>query len=154
MSATKRSKTLIAAVALASILAGGVALAQSAPGKGPKGPPSCERIIDHVSQRLALTDAQKPLYLKVCEDRRALMENTFEQRKALQSIATADKFDAAKAQSVARNWADAASARMVEAARNFHAFYQSLNPQQREQLKQMHDKRHERFEHMRERKDQ
>lgn len=151
---TQRSKALIAAVALASALTGGVALAQPGPGNGPKGPPSCDRIVDHVSQRLALTDAQKPLFLKVCEDRRALMEDTFKQRKALQSLATADKFDAAKAQSLAREWANSASDRMVEAARNYHAFYQSLTTQQREQMKQMHEKRREHFKQSRETRDQ
>lgn len=154
MSTTQRPRALIAAVALASALAGAVALAQPGPGNGPKGPPSCDRIADHIGQRLALTDTQKPLFMKVCEDRRAQMESTMEQRRTLQSIATAAKFDAAKARSVARDWAQSTSERMVEAARNYHAFYQSLSPQQREQIKQMRERHREHFKQWRQRKDQ
>jgi Spy/CpxP family protein refolding chaperone len=108
-----------------------------------------QKMIDRVSSELALTDVQRQQLVllgeRVREQRKALVGSTTDPRAELQSLVAGAKFDRARAQAIVNEKTQAlqvGSPGMVSATADF---FDSLNPQQQQKLRDYLQKRHHGF---------
>lgn len=141
--------TLIAAFGGAVVLGGLTACGGSHHARGPM---SAEQLaekrghaIDRVSRKLDLNDAQKQhlnvLADKLLAQRAALIGQTTNPRAELQAMVQGDKFDRTRAQLVLEEKTRAVTQHSPEVISALADFYDSLNPEQQKQVREMTERR-------------
>lgn len=130
----------------ASIVLGGLTACSTGHSRG--GPMSVEKmaqvrgkLVERVGNKLHLDDAQK-LKLNVLADkllaqRTALMGKATDPRAEMLAIVAGDKFDRARAQSLVDEKTQALQANSPEVIAALADFYDSLNPGQQQQVREM-----------------
>lgn len=105
-----------------------------------------------LAKMLNLTDNQKKEIFSIRLDERAKMKPMFESlkegHKQLAALVKSDKFDEAKAQSIAKGQAAILANIIVEKARMRSRMYAVLTPEQRTKLEQIHKSWKDRHEKM------
>jgi periplasmic protein CpxP/Spy len=104
-----------------------------------------QKVIDRVSRELALDDAQRQHLVTLGErlraQRQALVGSTTDPRATVQALVGGSRFDRARAQALIEEKTSAVRSQapaVVDAAANF---FDSLNPQQQQQLREHLQKR-------------
>ena len=109
-----------------------------------------EQMIDHISEKLKLSDGQKSQAKQILADSKPrfqpLMEQLRETHRASDS-GTSGVFDEQKAQELAARQAEIVKQVLVEKERTKAALFAVLTPDQREQAKQMLNDFVEGFQH-------
>ena len=108
-----------------------------------------QKVIERVSSELGLTDAQRQKLVllgeRVREQRKALIGTTSDPRGQLQSLVSGAQFDRTRAQAIIDEKTDAIRAKGPEVVAATADFFDSLNPQQQQQLRDHLHKRHRWF---------
>ena len=110
-----------------------------------------QKMIDRVNSELALTDAQRQklvlLSERVRDQRKALIGTTADPRAQLQSLISAAQFDRARAQAIIDEKANAIRAKSPDVIAATADFFDSLDPQQQQKLRDHLQQRHRWFGH-------
>lgn len=109
-----------------------------------------EQMIDHISEKLKLSDQQKTQAKQILADAKPrfqpLMERLRETHRTT-DLGTNGVFDEQKAQELAARQAEIVKQLLVEKERTKAALFAVLTPEQREQAKQMLNEFVENFQH-------
>lgn len=108
-----------------------------------------QKMIDRVSSELALTDVQRQQLVllgeRVREQRKALIGTTTDPRADVQALVSGAKFDRARAQAIIDEKTRALQSKSPDVVSATADFFDSLNPQQQQQLRDHLQKRHRWF---------
>jgi Spy/CpxP family protein refolding chaperone len=103
------------------------------------------QVMDRVSRKLDLNDAQKQrlgvLADKLLAQRAALIGQTTDPRAELQALLKADRFDRTRAQLLMEEKTRAVAMHSPEVISALADFYDSLNPEQQQKVRDMTDRR-------------
>ena len=104
-----------------------------------------DKVVNKVASRLDLNDAQKQKLAALGgvlhAQRQAMMGQSKDPRAELKALIATDKFDAARAQSLVNEKANAVQTRSPEVIAALAAFYDSLNPTQQQKVREYLDGR-------------
>ena len=104
-----------------------------------------DKVVNKVASRLDLNDAQKQKLAALGDvlhaQRQAMMGQSQDPRAEFKALIATDKFDAARAQSLVNEKANAVQARSPEVIAALAAFYDSLNPTQQQKVREYLDGR-------------
>ena len=143
----KFSVSKISFVALAVVLAAGIAIAQ--PHSGPRG--GGDFFGGPMFDYLDLSDAQRAQIKQIMSKEKPTMEPLFKQEmdshKQMMQLIQSGTFDEAKAQAIATQGAQIHAQLEVQHARVASEAYQVLTAEQKAKLAQFMAKREQRFEH-------
>lgn len=143
-------KRTLAGLFGASIMVGG--LTACSHGHSRSTPMTAERmaevrskVVDRISSKLDLNDAQKQK-LNVLADRMdvqraAFLGKTTEPRAEMQAVVAGDKFDRVRAQSLVEDKMRAVQANSPEVINALADFYDSLNPDQQQKVRELMQRR-------------
>ena len=110
-----------------------------------------EQFIDHISEKLKLSDQQKTQAKQIIADTKprvaSLHERLKETHQEAMNLSASGVFDEQKTQQIAARQAEVAKELFVEKARTHAALFAILTPEQREQAKQMMNEMSEHFAH-------
>jgi periplasmic protein CpxP/Spy len=103
------------------------------------------KVVDRVSSKLDLNDAQKlklnALADKMEAQRAAFVGKTADPRAEMQAIVSGDKFDRVRAQSLLDEKTRAVQANSPEVITALADFYDSLNPEQQQKVRELMQRR-------------
>lgn len=142
-------KTLMGIFGVSIAVGGLTACSSGQHHRGPMGPEKMAevrgKVVERVSSKLDLTDAQK-LKLNVLADkmvaqRAALMGQAADPRTEIQAIVAGTKFDRARAQTLLDEKTRAVQANSPEVIGALADFYDSLNPEQQAKVREMMQRR-------------
>ena len=111
---------------------------------------------EHMVKVLELNEEQRGLFDAMREEHKPKQDRKarLDMRRELITLAQQDNFDAEKAQRMAEQIGREASQQAYRHAEAYHAFYSSLNEQQRTKFTALHEVRAERLKGMMERRDE
>jgi Spy/CpxP family protein refolding chaperone len=105
-----------------------------------------ERMLERVGKKLTLDDAQKQrlavLATKLKEQRAALVGNAADPRAEFQALVAGPKFERERAQSLVNAKTDALRSKSPEVIAAAADFFDSLKPEQQQQVREFLNRRH------------
>ncbi|MEH6551866.1 MAG: Spy/CpxP family protein refolding chaperone [Pseudomonadales bacterium] len=137
----KHWKTYILAPLFIASLTAGFALAEPDDGQGKRG----DRMLEKMSSELNLTPEQQELLRASNENRRAERQGNKEKLQELKALINSDDYSESKARTLAEDITAGSADKIVMSSNSAHAFYSSLNAEQKAQFEELSERMQKRF---------